>query len=555
MRIVAFARGAGLAIVFALMVFAGMAAGADECAAADTTDVPIDCGKGHETFAGQLAEELSNNYFSFSYDKQYYEFSTLQAASSGTTVTVTCPDADGNNNLITIGAFRKAISIVLTHMSGNSGNVDVHGYTMDNGELLWNSDVAFAPSYVYESHSATEDFEYFDAYENYQAHVESLSHLPIFSYSNSSSLYLLWKKPYNRTVQVTIDTPLCGSKGRPSVTCDTLSFVHTYSSTEPFIEPEWFTDKKNCSYGWHNWVYRYKDALEGGTPYYACAVFHAPWGYYFPNDFSSATINEQPAGEDVWSGFSGGQPEEVYIGSYITPDHVWGAWTTVKKATALNAGLQQRVCAHDASHIEKRTLPATGVKGLLLAQMKSSGKTKLYLTWTKVTGAEGYDIFFAKCNSNETKSKYKYAKSIKGNKTFSWTKSGLKKNTSYKAYVKAFAYKNGKKTYVRTSPGVHAFTSGGSKKYTNPKSVTVAKASVTLKKSGTFKIKGKVNKLSAKKKLPDKGHGAALRYYTSNKAIATVSSAGKITAKAKGKCTVYVLSISGVRKAIAVTVK
>ena len=78
---------------------------------------------------------------------------------------------------------------------------------------------------------------------------------------------------------------------------------------------------------------------------------------------------------------------------------------------------------------------------------------------------------------------------------------------------------------------------------------------MTLKKGGTFKIKGKVNKLSAKKKLPDKGHGAALRYYTSNKAIATVSSAGKITAKAKGKCTVYVLSISGVRKAVAVTVK
>lgn len=121
--------------------------------------------------------------------------------------------------------------------------------------------------------------------------------------------------------------------------------------------------------------------------------------------------------------------------------------------------------------------------------------------------------------------------------------------------MKAWAYKNGKKTYVRTSPGVHAFTSGGSKKYTNPKSVTVAKASVTLKKGGTFKIKGKVNKLSAKKKLPDKGHGAALRYYTSNKAIATVSSAGKITAKGKGKCTVYVLSISGVRKAVAVTVK
>ena len=240
----------------------------------------------------------------------------------------------------------------------------------------------------------------------------------------------------------------------------------------------------------------------------------------------------------------------------IDPEaHTWGAWKTVKKPTALNAGSEQRVCEGNAEHVEQCTLPATGVSGTLLAQMKSSGKTKLNLTWTKIKGAEGYDVFFAKCNTKESRTKLKRVKTIKGNATFAWTKSGLKKQTAYKAQVKAFAYKNGKKTYVKTSPAVHVFTTGGSGKYTNPKSVSVNKTAVSLKAGRTFQIKGKVVKLNAKKKLIPKPHGPALRYCSSNKAVATVSSAGKITAKKAGKCTVYVLAVNGVRKAIAVTVK
>ena len=58
-----------------------------------------------------------------------------------------------------------------------------------------------------------------------------------------------------------------------------------------------------------------------------------------------------------------------------------------------------------------------------------------------------------------------------------------------------------------------------------------------------------------KKKLIPKPHGPVLRYYSSNKSVAAVSSAGKITAKKAGKCTVYVLAVNGARKSIAVTVK
>ena len=65
--------------------------------------------------------------------------------------------------------------------------------------------------------------------------------------------------------------------------------------------------------------------------------------------------------------------------------------------------------------------------------------------------------------------------------------------------MKAFAYKDGKKTYINTSPDVHVFTSGGSSKLTNPKGVSVIKDSCFLKTGRTFRIKAKVVKLSAKK--------------------------------------------------------
>ena len=46
-----------------------------------------------------------------------------------------------------------------------------------------------------------------------------------------------------------------------------------------------------------------------------------------------------------------------------------------------------------------------------------------------------------------------------------------------------------------------------------------------------------------------------LRYVSSNKKIATVSKSGKITAKSKGSCKVYVIAVNGARKAVRVTVK
>ena len=134
-------------------------------------------------------------------------------------------------------------------------------------------------------------------------------------------------------------------------------------------------------------------------------------------------------------------------------------------------------------------------------------------------------------------------------------KKRLKPKKSYKVVVKAYVMKKGKKSYVRTSLGVHAYTSGSIKKYMNPKSVTVKKAKVTLKRGKTYKIRAKINKLQKRKKLIPTGHAPQLRYISSNKKIATVNKSGKITAKSKGNCKVYVLAANGVRKIIKVTVR
>ncbi len=190
--------------------------------------------------------------------------------------------------------------------------------------------------------------------------------------------------------------------------------------------------------------------------------------------------------------------------------------------------------------------------GVLLAKMTSKGSKSLVLTWNKIDGAAGYDVFFVRCGDNNS---LKKVKTIKGNKTLKWTKKNLRKKTSYKAVVKAWVKKNGKKTYVSTSPAVHAYTSGGKKYFTNPEKVTVKKVSVSLKKGKKYKIKASVANLQKGKALIPDCHEPELRYISSNKKIATVSKSGKITAKGKGKCKVYVLAINGVRKAIKVTVK
>ena len=225
--------------------------------------------------------------------------------------------------------------------------------------------------------------------------------------------------------------------------------------------------------------------------------------------------------------------------------HNWGPWTVTQNSTATETGQKQRVCRNDTSHIENQTIPA---KGVAFLTMKTKGSKKLVLSWEKITDADGYDIFFAKCSNKN----YKLVKTIKGNKTFTWTKSGLKKKTGYKAYVKAYTIKNGKKSYISTTPSVHAYTSGYTKRYTNAKTVAVNKNAVSLGVNKTFQIKGSVTKLKKSKKLMN--HTANLRYMSTDTSVATVTKNGVIKGVGKGTCRIYVYTHNGMRKIVKVTV-
>ena len=212
-------------------------------------------------------------------------------------------------------------------------------------------------------------------------------------------------------------------------------------------------------------------------------------------------------------------------------NHKWDAGKVTEKATEKQAGVRTYTCtvckATKTSTIPKLKPSTPKVSGTPLAKM-AAGKTSLTIGWNKIQGADGYDIFFAKCKK---KTACKKIKTIKGNKTFKWTKPGLKKGTSYKAHVKAYVMKNGKKSYVNTSPMIHAYAGNIKGKYTNARSVilkNVKKGKLSLKKGKTFKIKAKVTKVKKNKKLMPGKHVKTVRYMTSNKNVATVSKSGKI---------------------------
>ena len=182
--------------------------------------------------------------------------------------------------------------------------------------------------------------------------------------------------------------------------------------------------------------------------------------------------------------------------------------------------------------------------GLLRAQTTKLKKNSVTVKWNKVKNADGYIVYGAKCGA---KSKYKVLKVV-SDKTTSYTHKKLKKGTYYKYNIVAFKYVNGVKVTLAASKKIHATTLGG--KYGVAKAVKLNKSKIKIKKGKTFKIKA--SEIKKDKKI--KRH-RAICYESSNTKIATVNSKGKIKAKKKGKCTIYVYAQNGVYKTVKVTVK
>lgn len=227
--------------------------------------------------------------------------------------------------------------------------------------------------------------------------------------------------------------------------------------------------------------------------------------------------------------------------------HSYGAWKVTKKATATKTGLQERICSR-CNEKETKVILATGkvttVKPFLVATAKAVGGKKIKVSWNKVTGATKYNVYWAYCDG---KSKFKKVATVKSSQKLQFTHTTMKKNSPCKYYVVAC---KGNNTIVK-SKEAHVVMSVS--KYTNPKSVKVTKSSVSLKVKKTYQIKASMTLENSKKKVLT--HTAKFRYYTNDKSIATVDKNGKITAKKKGSCKIYVLATNGVAKQVTVTVK
>lgn len=177
--------------------------------------------------------------------------------------------------------------------------------------------------------------------------------------------------------------------------------------------------------------------------------------------------------------------------------------------------------------------------GLLHLKGSTVTKSSIKISWSKVKGANTYVVYGNKCGK-----KYQRIKIASGS---SYTQSNLKKGTDYKYMVFALDGENKPVAYSKT---VYITTSGGKK--VNPSGVKV-KSSKKLKLKTKKSSKIKANYTVRKKKKASVHR--YLSYESSNKKVATVSKSGKVTAKHKGKCTIYIYAQNGAYSKVQVTVK
>lgn len=192
------------------------------------------------------------------------------------------------------------------------------------------------------------------------------------------------------------------------------------------------------------------------------------------------------------------------------------------------------------------------IKGSYFAriQAKASQITEknIKLTWNRVKGADGYEVYGNRCNTKKWIYEYKLKKNIKNGNKKSYIDRKCKKGTYYKYMVRAYKIIDGKKVTIAVSKTIHVITRGG--KNGNAKSVKLNKNKVTLKTGKTWRIKAKEIKQSKPLR-----HHREVSYESSRPQITTVSQKGVIKTKKKGKCTIFAYAQSGVYKKVQVTVK
>lgn len=200
--------------------------------------------------------------------------------------------------------------------------------------------------------------------------------------------------------------------------------------------------------------------------------------------------------------------------------------------------------------METEEAPKSSVYRLLKFRLAKTTKSSIKLKWAKVKGATGYIVYGNRCGK---RNKYKKLKTVKSGSKVSLTLNKLKKGKYYKLFVIAVKEYNGTQKAIATSKTIYIAVQGGKAgNYKSVKLTNVKKNKINLKKGKSFKIKAK--SVVQNKKLKVKKY-RKLCYESTNSKVAKVNSKGKITAKGKGKCNIYVYDQSGNYTVIKVTVK
>ena len=192
------------------------------------------------------------------------------------------------------------------------------------------------------------------------------------------------------------------------------------------------------------------------------------------------------------------------------------------------------------------------IKGAYFARIQARAsqitEKNIKLTWNRVRGADGYEIYGNRCNTKKWIYEYKRKKTIKNGAKRSYIDRKCKKGTYYKYMVRAYKIIDGKKVTIAVSKTIHVITRGG--KNGNAKSVKLNKNKVTLKTGKTWRIKAKEIKESKPLR-----HHREVSYESSRPQIASVSKKGVIKSKKKGKCTIFAYAQSGVYRKVQVIIK
>lgn len=183
--------------------------------------------------------------------------------------------------------------------------------------------------------------------------------------------------------------------------------------------------------------------------------------------------------------------------------------------------------------------------GKLQAKVSKVTDRQIKLSWKKANEADGYRVYQAQCG---TKKAYKLIKDIKGRNKKSYAVKKLKAGKGYRFFICAYKVINGKSITVSAAKTVHAVTNGAAKG--NVTKVKISKTKLNLKQKQKYKLK-----VSVKKKRKKGVKCRKICYESSDTKVAAVSSKGKITAKAKGKCTIYVYAHNGIGTSVVVKVK